>query len=272
MRELKKVAIMYDFDKTLSKKYMSEYGFIQDIGFKDNTEFWHYCNNQLAENNNMDSNLAFMLANILAAQQSGKKITKEYLKAFGKNIEYFDGVLDWFDRINEYGRKKGLQIEHYIISSGVQEIIEGTKIYKHFSRVFASSYIYNNKGEAMWPRIIVNYTAKTQFIFRIRKNLLDNLYNDVDVNKKTDAKTALPYTNMIYFGDGETDIPCMRVIKDKGGHSICLYNDDEQSKLKAKQILKDNRVDVIAKADYTENSKIDKFVKRILTDISKKKN
>ncbi len=270
MDNSKKVILMYDFDKTLSKKYMSEYDFLQDVGIDDSCEFWHYCNNELAKNNNMDNNLAFMLANLIVAQKKGIKLTKKYLNSVGKNITYFDGVIQWFKRINEYGERSGLQIEHFIISSGIQEIIEGSEISKYFTKIFASSYVYDDSGEAFWPRTIVNYTAKTQYIFRIKKNLLDEQFNDVEVNRKINSELTIPYSNMIYFGDGETDIPCMKLVKEKGGHSVCVYSDSERSQKTAKQILSDKRVNLIAKADYSEGSTLDKYVKKIIKNISKK--
>ena len=184
MKNSKKVVLMYDFDKTLSKLYMSEYDFVKQVGFSNSVDFWNFCNITLAKSNNMDNNLAFMLANLLLAKKSNIKLTKEYFNSLGKNITYFNGVEAWFKRINEFGKKLGLKIEHYIISSGVKEIIEGTSINKYFTKVFASSYIYNDRGEAFWPRLIVNYTAKTQYIFRIKKNLLNDLTDDKSINKR----------------------------------------------------------------------------------------
>ena len=272
MKNSKRFVIMYDFDKTLSTKYMSEFGLIKDLKYKASSEFWDFCNITIAKGYNMDNNLAFMLGNIKRAEEIGLKLTKKYLQSVGRSIEFFDGVETWFRRINLFGKKHGLEIEHYIISSGIEEIIQGSPIYKYFTKVFASSFAYNNDGEAFWPRLIVNYTAKTQYIFRIKKNLVEDLTDDKEINRKYEEnECVIPYKNMVYIGDGETDVPCMKLVKEKGGHSVCLYNDSKQSRVVAEEILNDERVDIIANADYTERSELDKYIKKIIMSVAENK-
>lgn len=268
MNNSKRFVIMYDFDKTLSTKYMSEFGMITDLKFDTNKKFWDLCNIDIAKKYNMDNNLAFMLGNIFRAKEIGLKLTKDYFKKSGKKIEFFEGVLDWFKRINDYGKKHGVKVEHYIISSGIEEMIEGSAIAKYFTKIFASSYAYDNNGEAFWPRLIVNYTAKTQYIFRIKKNLIQDLSDDKEINRKYEEnESVIPYQNMVYIGDGETDVPCMKLVKEKGGHSICLFDKSEESGLIAKNILKDGRVNIVTKADYTEGSDLDKYIKLLISSI-----
>ncbi len=260
MSDLKKVALMYDFDYTLSPSFMQEH-MISTFKMKSD-DFWKMCN-EFGAKNNMDSVLAYMYKIIERAKEMNIKVTHEWLKEMGKDIKLYNGVLDWFERITNYGKEMGLDIEHYIVSSGNKEIIEGTPIAKYFKRIYASSYAFDENGNAFWPTQAVNFTTKTQYIFRIKKNILDDLNEQKKINQKMDAYVS--YDHMVYFGDGETDIPCMKVIKDKGGYSICVYDENsEKSYTTAKQIIKDNRVDFIAPTNYKKDSEIDKIVREIL--------
>ena len=263
---MKKLAIMYDWDQTLSPKYMSEFGIVEDLGFQ-NKEYWDYCNINLTKKYNMEGEIAFLYSLIDLAPKKKLKVTRKYLNSIGSKIKFYNGVEDWFDRINAFGKKHGVQVEHYIISSGIFEIIEGSPIFSKFRKVFASSYAYNDKGEAFWPAFSVNYTNKTQYIFRIKKNLIDNINDDGQVNAKFSKSKVLPYKNMIYMGDGLTDIPCMKIIKDNGGNSICVYEKGAPSEIKAKAIKKDGRVSFVAQADYSENSEIDRYIKNVIINL-----
>jgi len=201
-------------------------------------------------------------------KKDNKNITKEYLNSLGKDINFFPGIIDWFDRINKYGEKMGLKIEHYIISSGLKEIIEGTKISDKFKEIYACEFLYNEDGNAVWPKISVNYTTKTQFLSRINKGVLD-ISNDKLLNKKMlDEERRISTKNMIYFGDGFTDIPSMRMTRETGGYAIAVYQNND--KKIATDLLLDNRIDFYAKADYQENSEIDILIKNILNNISMK--
>lgn len=265
---MKKIVIMYDWDQTLSPKCMSEYGLIKKLGFKVSDDYWEYCNKTLSEKYGMDRELAFLYSMIDCSRKQGWELTRKSLNAVGKKIDYFPGVEEWFERINRYGLSKGVVVEHYIISSGVYEIIEGSKLFSHFRKVFASSYAYGDDGVALWPAFSINYTSKTQYIFRIKKNLIDDITDDSKINVKYPHQEVVPYSNMIYMGDGLTDIPCMKIVKDKGGHSFCLYSSsDPKSESKAKQILKDGRVNYIADSDYREGSQIDTKIKDIIDNV-----
>lgn len=263
------VALMYDFDETLSSGYMQNYSLIPLLKY-DVGQFWEEVNT-FGKENNMDGILAYLFKIIEIANKNNIDISKVKLRELGAPIIFFPGVEDWFERITEFGKSIGLQIEHYIISSGMKEIIEGTKISKYFKEIFACSYCYNEKNEPYWPCQAVNYTNKTQYIFRIRKNEILDLNSSAGVNDYLTEKNKLPYSHMLYFGDGLTDIPCMKLIKTKGGHSFCVY---DPNSLKAKEtaikIFKDKRVDYIAKASYNEGSDIDTMVKSVLIGISEK--
>ena len=258
------IAIMYDFDKTLCTKDMQEYTFIPNLGI-DANKFWTDAN-KLRQNNKMDQVLTYMYLMFQKTTNNNTTIKRNYLNKIGKDIELFPGVSTWFDRINKYGKKHGVTIEHYIISSGLKEIIEGSVIGKKFKQIYASEFLYNEDGNAVWPKIAVNYTNKTQFLVRINKGILD-ISNDDDLNKKMleDAK-RISTSNMIYIGDGLTDVPCMKLTKDGGGVSIAVYT--EKSMKIAKSLYDDGRINYAAKADYKEGSNLDTIVKKTIESMA----
>ena len=256
----KVIALMYDFDKTLCTKDMQEYTFIPNLGITAG-EFWNEAN-KLREVDKMDQVLTYMYLMVKKTEDIGYHLTKDYLKDMGDKVELFPGVVDFFERINAYGKEKGITVEHYIISSGVKEIIEGSKIGKYFKKIYASEFYYDEKGHAVWPKIAINYTNKTQFLMRINKGILD-IADDYGINKKMEEKDRrIAISNMIYIGDGLTDVPCMKLTKDGGGVSIAVYTD--KSEKVAKELYEDERINYMAKADYSEGSKIDLIVKRTI--------
>lgn len=254
------IAIMYDFDKTLCGKDMQEYTFIPNLGLEA-LEFWKEAD-ILRKDNKMDQVLAYMYLMFKKMVDNNRSLKRQYLNYMGKNIELFPGVEEWFIRINEYGKEHGMEIEHYIISSGLKEIIEGTSIGKYFKEIYASEFYYNEDGNAVWPRIAVNYTNKTQFLSRINKGVLD-ISDDASLNKKMfDNDRRISTSNMIYIGDGYTDVPCMKLTKDGGGISIAVYTDKTEKT--AESLLSDERINYMTLADYREGSEIDKIVKKTI--------
>ncbi len=257
------VAIMYDFDKTLSTKDMQEYGFIPSLGITSK-QFWDEAKS-LCEEQNMDSILAYLYLMLKKTHEKGVHITRDALVSLGRDIEYYPGVEEWFRRIDNYGKENGIIIEHYIISSGIKEIIEGSAIKNHFKKVYACEFLYNQNGVATWPKLTVNYTNKTQFLFRINKGVLD-VWNDEALNAYVPEKERrIPFRNMIYIGDGLTDVPCMKLVKTNMGHSIAVFR--KHKKETAEQLLAANRVDFIAEANYCEGGKLDEIVKTIIKKI-----
>ena len=256
------LAICYDFDKTLSPDDMQAQGYIQSVGY-DISDFWKE-SNELAEENDMDQNLAYMYK--MVEESEGQFVfNRSKLAEYGAKVALFPGVRDWFERIREYGLKQGVIIEHYIISSGLKEMIEGTEMAKNgaFEKIYASSFYYNSKGVAKWPAQVVNYTNKTQFLFRIEKGVLD--INDPGVNeyfKPEDIR--VPFRNIIYIGDSDTDVPCMKLVNSNGGHSIGVYNAQTKDKTKVYKMMRDDRIKYFAPADYSENSDLDILVKKII--------
>ena len=259
------IAIMYDFDKTLCTKDMQEYTFIPNLGISSE-EFWSAAN-KLREVDKMDQVLTYMYLMVTKTEEIGHHLTADYLRKMGDEIELFPGVIDWFKRISEYGEAAGVTIEHYIISSGVKEIIEGSKIGKYFKMVFASEFYYDKFGHAKWPNRAINYSDKTQFLFRINKGILD-CADDYTINRKMEADDRrVPFSNMIYIGDGLTDVPCMRLVKDNGGVSVAVYTD--KSTKTAQDLYDDGRVNYALKANYSDGTELDMTIKATIDAMSR---
>ena len=256
------IAICYDFDMTLSPKNMQEFKFFQDFGYTAN-EFWGH-QAEFINKNKSDKMLSNMYSMVLEARKKGIILTKEKFIEYGKTIKLFNGVDTWFDRINKYGEELGVNIEHYIVSSGIKEMIEGTSIAKYFKKIYACSYIYDENGEPIWPALSINYTNKTQFLYRINKGCLDE--TDDSINEMLDHESRLvPFENMIYLGDSETDIPCMRLVMKSGGKAIGVYKkDNKEHKAYLKELLLNNKINYIAETDYSKGSTIETIVKAII--------
>ena len=256
------VAICYDFDKTLSPNDMQAQGYIQSIDY-DVAQFWKNTD-ALSVENEMDSNLAYMYMMVDGAR--GKVLfNRQTLMDYGARVQLYPGVSDWFERIRDYGNAHGVVVEHYIISSGLKEMIEGTSVAKAgaFEKIYACSFFYNDRGEAVWPAQMVNYTNKTQFLFRISKGVLD--VNDPGVNDFFPPdQLRVPIRNMVYIGDSDTDIPCMKLVNSYGGYSIGVYDPEKQNKEKVFRLVQENRIRYFAEADYRDGSALDELVKQIL--------
>lgn len=260
------LAICYDFDKTLSPDDMQAQGYIQSVGY-DVKKFWEESNG-LARKNDMDNNLAYMWKMVQEAQGI-MVFTKKKLAEYGAKVALFDGVEEWFERIRTYGKKNNVIVEHYIISSGLKEMIEGTKMAREgaFEKIYASSFYFNDRGVAIWPAQVINYTSKTQFLFRIEKGVLD--INDPGVNEYfPPEEKRVPFRNMVYIEDSDTDIPCMKLVNTYGGHSIGVYDPTAQNKEKVFRMMHDKRIRYYAPANYTDGSELDLLVKAIIDKTS----
>lgn len=254
------IALMYDFDKTLCEKDMQEYSFIPSIGMNAE-EFWGEAN-KISVKNHMDRILAYMYLMIKLAKKNDIPITKEAFNRLGQDVVLLKGVKSWFKRLNDYAKSLGVEIEHYILSSGISEIIQGTPIAKYFKRIYACEFHYNERGNADWAQQAINFTTKTQFIFRISKGVLDTI-DDYTLNSYvSEDDRRIPYRNMIYIGDGLTDVPCMTVVKTRGGESIAIYHKNERKKVY--QLIREKRVGYIAYADYSKDSELEKIVKQLI--------
>ena len=260
MRKKPTIAFMYDFDKTLCTTDMQEYDFIKRLGMTSDA-FWGE-SAAITSAHEVEKILAYMFVMIKKCKEKGIPLTEEYLRSCGQHVELFNGVLTWFDRINEYGRSQGVEIEHYIISSGTYEIIQGTPIAKYFKRIYACRYMYDESGEALWPALAINYTLKTQYIYRISKGTLD-VTDDYNLNRVQDESLRrIAYHNMIYIGDGMTDIPCMKLVKERGGKSIALFPEGHSDNVRP--LVDDDRINYVCVANYAPDSPLEKIVKLMI--------
>ena len=220
------VALLYDFDKTLCTTDMEDYAFIPALGYTP-AEFWRKAND-FGRENRMDGLLAYMYTMIAECRAQNIRLDRDFLVRCGHGMELFPGVADWFGRINEFGRSQGVQVEHYVISSGLREIIEGSGIAREFREIYACEFFYDGDGLASWPKLDVNFTNKTQFVYRINKGVLD-VSDDKTLNDSMpDDSKRVPFTNMIYVGDGLSDVPCMKMMRAYGGQAIAVYQQENR--------------------------------------------
>ena len=255
------LALVYDFDKTLCTDDMQNFSFIPALGMTPR-EFWDGTG-VLSDKLGMEKILSYMYLMIKKCEEKNIHMSREWLNSLGKDIKFFEGVTTWFKRINAYGEEKGVQVEHYIISSGTSEIIEGTTIAKEFKKIFACEFLFDDNGIAFWPKNAINYTSKTQYLYRISKGTLN--HNDDTVNMRVETK-RVPFRNIVYLGDGLTDVPCMAIVHEKGGRSIAVCQKGKEEK--GKQLFLDERINYYCTADYRSGSKLEKFVKLIIDSTS----
>ena len=258
------VAFLYDFDKTLCTTDMEDYAFIPSLGMTPR-EFWSLANG-FGHANRMDGILAYMYTMIQESEKRDLPFTRESLREMGRDIVLFPGVKDWFRRINVFGASQGVRVEHYVISSGLREIIEGCSIAGEFKEIYASEFYYDPEGRPVWPKLAVNFTNKTQFVYRINKGVLD-ISDDKTLNDSMpDDSKRVPFHNMIYVGDGLSDVPCMKMMRSYGGQAIAVYQSGNRPGVE--KLLEDGRVDFIFPADYREGTALDATAKDILRRIA----
>lgn len=277
------LAIAYDFDGTLAPGNMQERDFIPAIGMTK-TEFWDEVGKR-SKDHNADNILIYMGLMLERARAAKVTVRKEDFEKYGKGLKFFEGILPyddlsqqdavkkpqkgWFDRINVYGKESGVGVQHYVISSGIREMVEGSPIAKKFKAIYASSFCYDHHGVAEWPALALNYTTKTQYLFRVNKGTLDVYDNTVINDYVPHEKRAVPFEQMVFIGDGETDVPCFRLVKDLGGHSIAVHAPRvRQAKERPQKLIKEGRVNFIAPAGYRDNSELDRIVKGIIDKVA----
>ncbi len=267
-----RAALVYDFDGTLAPGNIQEHGFIpRHLGI-DVDAFWDEVA-ALKKEHDADQILVYMLQMLAGARRAGVSVTREVLAQYGREAPLFDGVREWFQRINTHADAAGLALEHYVVSSGNEEMIGACSIAREFKRIFASRYMYDERGNAMWPAVVVNYTTKTQFLFRFNKGV-DNSWDNDPVNRWMPMdKRPVPFSRMIYLGDGDTDIPSMKMVRHQGGHSIGVFNParwrDPKVQRDVYNLISEDRAHFVVPADYTEGSQLDVTVKGVLGKIAR---
>lgn len=271
MTNLKRTAIIYDYDGTLARGNIQENSFLPAIEM-ERGDFWQEVK-RLTKQHDADEILVYMQLMLRKAGERKIDVTRKELRRHGRDSQLFDGLADlsWFTRLNGFAKERGLALEHYIISSGTQEMIEGSVVAEAFKGIFASRYMYNEREQAEWPSLAINYTTKTQFLFRINKGI-DNVWdNDATNAFMPEAERPIPFARMIFIGDGDTDIPAMKMTSHYGGNSIAAYDPDrdQRSLDKIYRLISDGRVNFVAEADYTENASMDILLKGILGRIAR---
>jgi hypothetical protein len=262
---------VYDFDGTLARGNIQEHSFMPALG-KSPQQFWAEVK-ELARHHDADEILCYMLHMLQLARESGTPLTAAALAQHGCVTPLFDGLETWFERINAYSADRGLELDHYVISSGVGEMIQGCSIKDAFRAIYASRFLYNEKGEAIWPAVAINYTSKTQFLFRINKGI-ESTYDNERINRWIPLdERPVPFDRMVFLGDGETDIPSMKMVRHQGGHSIAVFDPEKwrDGKLQPHiyRLIAEDRVHFVAPADYRDGSLLDITVKGVLGRIAR---
>lgn len=263
------IAIVYDFDGTLTPQPMQEYTILPEIGIKNGNKFWDKVNKESSRTEG-EGIVTYMRLMLEMSNSKHYPVTRKRLKKLAEKISYFPGVKNYFARINDYVKKQfggDVELRHYIISAGLKEIISGTSLAKYFYKIFASEYYYDEYGAATFPNVIVNDTLKTQFIFRINKGK-ENLSENINLHMPEHLR-PIPFQNILYIGDGLTDVPCMTVIRKNGGHAIAVYKPhNSMGKKTCTDLLKAGRVDFVSQADYSSGSELDNLIKLLLSNIA----
>ena len=267
-----KTALIYDFDGTLARGNMQETSFIPALGMTP-SQFWNETVRPETKRADGDDILMYMQLMLKTARDRGLPVTKKAMMDHGRDVLLFDGLTgpgNWFERINAFAAEYGLDIDHYIISSGIKEMIEGCQIHPEFTHVFASAFVYDEAGEAVWPAVGINYTTKTQYLFRINKGVHNNWEHEAINRFMPDEERPIPFERMIFLGDGDTDVPTMKMMHTKGGFSIAVYDprNEPNDHSKIHRLISEDRVNFVAAGDYTEGSALDLIVKGLLGRIA----
>ncbi|MDI1484716.1 HAD family hydrolase [Polyangium sp. y55x31] len=271
-KPLLRTALVYDFDGTLAPGNIQEHSLIPNhLGLRP-ADFWQLVH-EVKKAEDADEVLVYLRLLLVKAAERSVKLTRAILQEHGAKTPLFQGVASWFARIDEHAAQRGLRLEHYVISSGNEEMIAGTSIHHVFRQVFASRYFYDDQGNAVWPAVAINYTTKTQYLFRINKGV-DNNWNNEAVNRwQPMAERPVPFSRIIYLGDGDTDIPSMKMVRHQGGHSVAVFDPERWAKGelqgKAYNLIAEDRAHFVVPADYREGSQLDITIKGILGRIAR---
>lgn len=265
---MQRAALVYDFDGTLAPGNVQEHGFLKELEIAPK-DFWQGSNGE-ARDQDADQILVYMRHMLAECQRRNLPLTREALREWGAATPFFAGVDGWFGHINAFAETHGLALEHYVVSSGIREMIEGSAIGPYLRRVFASTFLFDECGQACWPALAINYTSKTQYLFRINKGI-DNCWDHGSINKyMPEGERPLPFERMIFIGDGETDIPSMKMMRHQRGQAIAVFDPQRWSLLQEHiaGMIAGDRVDFVAPADYTVGSQLEVTVKGLLRRIA----
>lgn len=258
------LAIVYDFDGTLTPQPMQEYTVLPQLGISGEA-FWAEVNAEVKRTGG-DSILTYMRLLVEKIEANKAHLSREALRDLAAGIEYYPGVESWFERVDAYVEAKSggtVQTRHYIISAGLSEILEGISIKRHFTRIYASQYYFDHHEAARFPTVVINDTAKTQYLFRINKGRESSLET---INEyMPEGERPIPFQHMLYVGDGMTDVPCMTVVKNYGGFAVAVHKPRSEAAVKVcRELVDANRIDFYAPADYGAGRKLERRIHKIL--------
>lgn len=268
MTDLVRAAIVYDFDGTLSPGAMQQHTLIPELGFTDPGIFWEKVK---VDNRSVDGDeiLSYMFSLL---QHSATGLKREHFAQHGQELPLFSGLPQWFINMNEFAESQYIELEHYVVSSGLEEMIAASPLAIYFKHIFASKYRYGSDGYAVWPAASINYTTKTQYLFRINKGVL-NYWDDGAVNRWVPMdERPIPFENMIFIGDGDTDIPAMKMIRYQGGCAIAVFDPAQftsAGQRKMYDLIAEDRSNYVCPADYSTNSQLDVVVRGVLGRIAR---
>ena len=266
--ERPRVVFAYDFDGTLAPGFMQNHAFIPDELEMDRQAFWRAVDD-LAREQRGDTILAYMHMMLAKAREKGLELSLDSWRRRGATLKLFPGVEDWFERQNRRAADLGLDLHHFIISSGNRELIEGSPIARHFERIYASAFMFDENQEAIGVALGVNYTSKTQYLFRINKWTLEEWDNYAINRAQEKDDRPVPFDRIAFFGDGFTDVPTMRLVTDQGGYAVAVYEEGNPFTEKAAvDLRKDGRAQLAGPGDYREGAPLDQLAQAMLTEIA----
>jgi phosphoserine phosphatase len=258
-----RIAVIFDFDDTLGPDSTS--GYLKQAGVDDIASFWGEVGEMMKQD--WDPVPAYLHHMIQASKQGvSSPLTQDALRKWGKELPFFDGVQGLFDHIRSVVREANprVSLEFYLISSGIGDVLRHTEIAHEFHDIWASEFHYDEQGIAVAPKRVVSFTDKTRYIFQIQKGIIGEASKGkpFDVNKKLNAQQIrVPMNQMIFVGDGYTDIPCFSMVKKEGGVSIAVYDKNHVEKWgNAYQFVADGRVSNLLSANYQEGSDLVNFL------------
>lgn len=258
------LAMVYDFDGTLTPLPMQEYTVLPRLGLSA-ADFWAEVAREVRATGG-DPILAYMRLLVEKIEANRAHLSREALRGMARDIRYYPGVAGWFQRVNRYvaARSGGaVEVRHYIISAGLHEILEGISIRHHFTRIYASQYHFNHHEVACFPTLVINDTNKTQYLFRINKGREDP--RDSINEYMPEAARPIPFNHLLYIGDGLTDVPCMTVTKKYGGFAVAVHDPSRRGSLEVcRELVRADRIDYFAPADYRSGRELEGHVRTLL--------
>jgi hypothetical protein len=265
------IALIYDYDQTLSPAYMQEEAIFPQFGIHAD-RFWKQCQ-ALVREQNYDNELAYM--KVLLDTLEMDRPTNEELRKLGAKLNFYPGLPEMFEEfqtelLSPEHKAYGITVEHYIVSSGLKVLLEGSRLAPYVKAIFGCEFGEDAQGRITFPKRAISHTQKTQFLFRINKGMLD-LSEDVNDHMAPDLR-PIPFPNMVYIGDGPTDVPCFTVMQRNGGKAIAVYNPNDPTRSSFKKCYQlsahAERVKNIAPSDFRQGSHLRFLIEEMVQDIA----